>query len=213
MTVTAERPLDTAYLAGGCFWGMEDLLRRLPGVVDTEVGYTGGWLENPRYDDTHDSKSGHAEAVKIVFDPAVLPFEELLVHHFFRMHDPTTPDRQGNDRGTQYRHAVPLGDLLYQSGAGGRSAVRRGAGTEVGPVVASDRHADRAVQPLVAGRGLPPGLPGALPERLHLPLHALTLPRGRAAFTRSLQAISMASLPNWTPDSSRSNAAWASSSP
>ncbi|WP_310459944.1 peptide-methionine (S)-S-oxide reductase MsrA [Sphaerotilus sp.] len=97
---------DTTYLAGGCFWGMEELLRRIPGVIDTEVGYTGGWLDNPCYDDTHDSKSGHAEAVKIVFDPAVLPFEELLVHHFFHMHDPTTPDRQGNDRGTQYRSAI-----------------------------------------------------------------------------------------------------------
>ena len=123
MTVTAERPLDTAYLAGGCFWGMEDLLRRLPGVVDTEVGYTGGWLENPRYDDTHDSKSGHAEAVKIVFDPAVLPFEELLVHHFFRMHDPTTLDRQGNDRGTQYRSAIFFTSPAQEAAA--RSAVER----------------------------------------------------------------------------------------
>ncbi|WP_338414945.1 peptide-methionine (S)-S-oxide reductase MsrA [uncultured Sphaerotilus sp.] len=105
-TTATDRPLETAYLAGGCFWGMEDLLRRIPGVVDTEVGYTGGWLENPRYDDTHDSKSGHAEAVKIVFDPAVLALEDLLVHHFFRMHDPSTPDRQGNDRGTQYRSAI-----------------------------------------------------------------------------------------------------------
>lgn len=102
----AETKLETAYLAGGCFWGMQDLLRKIPGVIETEVGYTGGWLENPKYDDTHDSKSGHAEAVKIVFDPSKLAFEELLSKGFFRMHDPTTLNRQGNDMGTQYRSTI-----------------------------------------------------------------------------------------------------------
>jgi methionine-S-sulfoxide reductase len=100
----AER--EEAYLAGGCFWGMEDLLRKIPGVLETEAGYTGGWLENPRYDDTHDSKSGHAEAVKVVFDPRVLSYQDLLEKWFFRMHDPTTKNRQGNDVGTQYRSAI-----------------------------------------------------------------------------------------------------------
>lgn len=97
---------ETAYLAGGCFWGMQELLRQVPGVLSTEAGYTGGWLENPRYDDTHDSKSGHAEAVKVEFDPAVLTFDRLLKDTFFRMHDPSTPNRQGNDMGTQYRSAI-----------------------------------------------------------------------------------------------------------
>jgi peptide methionine sulfoxide reductase msrA/msrB len=97
---------ETVYLAGGCFWGMEELLRKIPGVLQTEAGYTGGWLENPRYDDTHDSKSGHAEAVKVVFDPNKLSFETLLENWFFRMHDPTTLNRQGNDVGTQYRSAI-----------------------------------------------------------------------------------------------------------
>ena len=97
---------ETIYLAGGCFWGMEEILRNIPGVLETEAGYTGGWLENPRYDDTHDSKSGHAESVKVVFDPTVLPFEELLEKWFFRMHDPTTLNRQGNDVGSQYRSAI-----------------------------------------------------------------------------------------------------------
>ncbi len=101
-----EKHLETAYLAGGCFWGMQELLRKIPGVVDSEVGYTGGWLENPRYEDTHDSRSGHAEAVKVVFDPARLSFASLLKDAFFRMHDPTTPNRQGNDAGTQYRSAI-----------------------------------------------------------------------------------------------------------
>ncbi len=97
---------EIAVLAGGCFWGVEQILREIPGVVDTDVGYTGGWLEKPTYHDTHDSKSGHAEAVKIVFDPALLSYETLLERWFFRLHDPTTLNRQGNDRGTQYRSAI-----------------------------------------------------------------------------------------------------------
>jgi methionine-S-sulfoxide reductase len=97
---------EVAVLAGGCFWGVEDILRKVPGVVDTDVGYTGGWLENPTYDDTHDSKSGHAEAVKITFDPAIISYEDLLEQWFFKLHDPTTLNRQGNDVGTQYRSAI-----------------------------------------------------------------------------------------------------------
>lgn len=93
-------------LAGGCFWGMQDLLRKIPGVISSEVGYTGGWLKDPTYHDTHDSKSGHAESVRIVFDPRRLSYADLLEKWFFRMHDPTTLDRQGNDRGTQYRSAI-----------------------------------------------------------------------------------------------------------
>ena len=96
---------ETAYLAGGCFWGMQDIIRKIPGVLDSRVGYTGGHLVNPKYEDTHDSKSGHAEAVKIVFDPSRLSYEDLL-GWFFRMHDPSTPNRQGNDIGTQYRSAI-----------------------------------------------------------------------------------------------------------
>lgn len=97
---------EVAILAGGCFWGVEEILRAVPGVLDTDVGYTGGWLENPTYHDTHDSKSGHAEAVRITFDPSVLSYETLLEEWFFRLHDPTTLNRQGNDIGTQYRSAI-----------------------------------------------------------------------------------------------------------
>jgi methionine-S-sulfoxide reductase len=104
------REREVAVLAGGCFWGMQDLLRKIPGVLETEVGYTGGWLANPRYEDTHDSRSGHAEAVRIVFDPRILSYADLLEKWFFRMHDPTTLNRQGNDRGTQYRSAIFVED-------------------------------------------------------------------------------------------------------
>ena len=97
---------EVAVLAGGCFWGMEDILRDVPGVIDTDVGYTGGWLERPTYNDTHNGKSGHAEAVRVTFEPAVLSYEELLERWFFRLHDPTTSNRQGNDIGTQYRSAI-----------------------------------------------------------------------------------------------------------
>jgi peptide methionine sulfoxide reductase msrA/msrB len=97
---------EVAILAGGCFWGVEEILRAVPGVLETDVGYTGGWLENPTYHDTHDSKSGHAESVRIVFDPRVLSYESLLEDWFFKLHDPTTKNRQGNDIGTQYRSAI-----------------------------------------------------------------------------------------------------------
>ncbi|MCZ6688159.1 MAG: bifunctional methionine sulfoxide reductase B/A protein [Planctomycetota bacterium] len=96
---------EVAILAGGCFWGMEELLRKIPGVLGTEVGYAGGDLKNPRYEDIKTGKSGHAEAARVVFDPKVLTYEQLL-GYFFRMHDPTTPDQQGNDRGSQYRSLI-----------------------------------------------------------------------------------------------------------
>ena len=97
---------EVAVLAGGCFWGVEEILRAVPGVVDTDVGYTGGWLENPTYHDTHESKSGHAESIRVTFNPAVLSYETLLEQWFFKLHDPTTLNRQGNDTGTQYRSAI-----------------------------------------------------------------------------------------------------------
>jgi methionine-S-sulfoxide reductase len=102
----AAPQVEVAVLAGGCFWGVEEILRSVPGVIDTDVGYTGGWLENPTYHDTHDSKSGHAEAIRVTFDPTILSYEDLLEKWFFKLHDPTTLNRQGNDVGTQYRSAI-----------------------------------------------------------------------------------------------------------
>jgi peptide methionine sulfoxide reductase msrA/msrB len=96
---------EVATLAGGCFWGMEDLLRKIPGVLETRVGYTGGKLPNATYRDVTRGDTGHAESVEIVFDPTTLGYEDLL-GYFFRMHDPTTKNRQGNDVGTQYRSAI-----------------------------------------------------------------------------------------------------------
>lgn len=96
---------EIATLAGGCFWGVEELIRNLNGVIDTEVGYTGGNTENPVYDVVKMGKSGHAEAIQIEFDPAIISYEDIL-NFFFKIHDPTTLNRQGNDIGSQYRSAI-----------------------------------------------------------------------------------------------------------
>jgi peptide-methionine (S)-S-oxide reductase len=95
--MTTER----AVLAGGCFWGMQDLIRKLPGVISTRVGYTGGDLPNA----TYRNHGTHAEAMEIVFDPSQTTYRRLL-EFFFQIHDPTTLNRQGNDRGTSYRSAI-----------------------------------------------------------------------------------------------------------
>jgi peptide-methionine (S)-S-oxide reductase len=95
--MTTER----AVLAGGCFWGMQDLIRKMPGVRATRVGYTGGDVPNA----TYRNHGSHAEGIEIVFDPAVISYRQLL-EFFFQIHDPTTPDRQGNDRGPSYRSAI-----------------------------------------------------------------------------------------------------------
>jgi peptide-methionine (S)-S-oxide reductase len=92
---------ERAVLAGGCFWGMQDLIRKMPGVLSTRVGYTGGDVANA----TYRNHGTHAEAIEIVFDPAVLSYRELL-EFFFQIHDPTTKNRQGNDVGTSYRSAI-----------------------------------------------------------------------------------------------------------
>lgn len=96
---------EVAYLAGGCFWGMEELLRQTLGVAQTEVGYMGGEVKRATYLQVKTGTTNHAEAVKVVFDQRQLSYEDLLLK-FFRIHDPTTLNRQGNDQGTQYRSAI-----------------------------------------------------------------------------------------------------------
>jgi peptide-methionine (S)-S-oxide reductase len=92
---------ETAILAGGCFWGVQDLIRKLPGVLSTRVGYTGGEVANA----TYRNHRGHAEAIEITFDPDRISYRDLL-EFFFQIHDPTTRNRQGNDVGTSYRSAI-----------------------------------------------------------------------------------------------------------
>ncbi|MFN0066329.1 MAG: bifunctional methionine sulfoxide reductase B/A protein [Limisphaerales bacterium] len=96
---------EKAILAGGCFWGMEEIIRKIPGVRETTVGYIGGTSQRPTYEQICTGRTGHAEAIEIVFDPALLTYEQVL-GYFFRMHDPTTLNRQHNDVGTQYRSAI-----------------------------------------------------------------------------------------------------------
>ena len=118
----ADNSYETAVLAGGCFWGMEEILRGIPGVTGAVVGYTGGELENPKYEDVKSGLTGHAEAVEIKFDPEKLSYGALL-DLFFKMHDSTTPGRQGNDIGSQYRSAIFY--RTPEQKAGAEAAVKR----------------------------------------------------------------------------------------
>ncbi|MEM0930083.1 MAG: peptide-methionine (S)-S-oxide reductase MsrA [Pseudomonadota bacterium] len=125
---------QTATLAGGCFWGMEELIRNQPGVLKTRVGYTGGATPNATYNLVKTGRTGHAEAIEIVYDPSLMSYEKLL-HWFFQIHDPTTKDRQGNDRGTQYRSAIWYADDAQKETAEKVIAAVEASGKWPGPVV------------------------------------------------------------------------------
>lgn len=101
-----EQPsLQLAYLAGGCYWGLEELVRNIPGVIATKVGFSGGHIKNASYREVSRGDTGHAESIEIQFNSNALSYEDLLLN-FFKMHDPTTLNQQGNDKGTQYRSGI-----------------------------------------------------------------------------------------------------------
>ncbi len=103
---SCEATVEEAVLAGGCFWGMEEILAQIPGVIESTVGYAGGSTADPKYEQVRTGRTGHAEAIRILFDPKRVSYQDLLENWFFRMHDPTTKDQQGNDRGSQYRSVI-----------------------------------------------------------------------------------------------------------
>jgi peptide-methionine (S)-S-oxide reductase len=119
-----------AVLAGGCFWGLEDLLRTQLGVIETEAGYTGGRNENP----TYEQHPGHAEAVEITYDPALTSYKKLL-DFFFQIHNPTTLNQQGNDKGTSYRSAIFFADQAEKQIAEEMIAIVNESGRWDDPVV------------------------------------------------------------------------------
>ena len=121
---------EKAILAGGCFWGVQDLVRKLPGVASTRVGYTGGNVPNA----TYRNHGGHAEAIEIAFDPGKISYRDLL-EFFFQIHDPTTMNRQGNDIGTSYRSAIFYVDDQQKGVAEATIADVEASGRWPGPVV------------------------------------------------------------------------------
>lgn len=134
--------LEKAILAGGCFWGMEELLRKLPGVISTKVGYIGGNIDNPTYELVKTGTTGYAEAVEVVYDTTILSYNRLL-EFFFQIHDPTTLNRQGNDSGTQYRSAIFLLNSQQQQIAGQVINMINDSGKWSGKVVTELNNAGR----------------------------------------------------------------------
>ena len=154
---------ETAILAGGCFWGMEEIIRKIPGVIKTTVGYSGGTTADPTYEEVCTGATGHAEAIQVVFDPARLSYEALL-DYFFRMHDPTTLNRQHNDVGTQYRSAI-----FYASEAQKQTAERvKARWDKSGKFSRPITTEITAARPILSCGGLPPEISRETSRRLYL---------------------------------------------
>lgn len=120
--------------AAGCFWGVEAAFRKVPGVSSTRVGYSGGSLENPSYEDVCTGKTGHAEAVEVEYDPSQVSYEKLL-ELFWSCHDPTTPNRQGPDVGTQYRSVAFFHDAEQEMAARASKGKQESSGRHSSPIV------------------------------------------------------------------------------
>ena len=134
--------MEKATFAAGCFWGIEDAFRQVKGVTDAAAGYTGGTLESPTYEDVCSDTSGHAEAVQVEFDPAQVSYDDLLAL-FWRIHDPTTPNRQGPDVGSQYRSAIFFHTPEQEKAARASKAKQDESGRHRRPVVTEITPASR----------------------------------------------------------------------
>ena len=157
---------ERAVLAGGCFWGVQDLIRRYDGVLSTRVGYTGGTNSQA----TYRNHPGHAEAVEIIFDPARVSYRQIL-EFFFQIHDPSTRNRQGNDVGTSYRSAI-----FYTSDEQKRIAEDTIADVDASGLVArQSRYRSRSGRRVLGGRARTSGLSAKISGRLHLPFRAARL--------------------------------------
>ena len=154
---------QTAVFGLGCFWGAEKLFWQTPGVYSTAVGYAGGYTPNPSYEEVCSGRTGHTEVVLVVFDPAVVTYEQLL-KEFWEDHDPTQGMRQGNDR----RHPVPQRPVHHRRRAAARRRGHQGhvPGGAVGRSFRRDHDRDRPARRLLLRRAVPPAVPGQEPARL-----------------------------------------------
>lgn len=158
MNDTSTAKLETATFGAGCFWGIEETFRHIPGVVDTAVGYSGGTLQNPTYKQVCSGRTGHAEVVQVRYDPSRVSYEDLL-DVFWRSHNPTTRNRQGLDIGSQYRSAIFFHTPQQQASAEASKAaqqpkglLRRSVVTEITPASTFYR-AEEYHQQYLAKRG------------------------------------------------------------